>query len=547
MIDFLHCKVNLILKDGSVSSGTISFVDSRQITLKDAVNSKDPSITFPSLTLPNSNVADLSIIQLQQNNGNNNSKKKPKQQGKSAELTDDAILFASKPSRSGTATPKPKSSDSSNNQHQGQSHLKDLDVKVEDAKSKEFDFEANLAMFDKKAVFDNFRKKDHTQLNDRLVGHNRIEDVKLQHQHQQHQQQQQQKQQKKEKYDNDEMVLGAVPKDNWDAIGQTMTDKRKESTPTDSTRATSQRQNSQDRFKTRNFTFVNSSDGKPVQTASPVQLLEIERLSEDSTGITPLMMAETLATNLSQLIMDKCLGGSVRLSNRNNHNLPPLVLLLIGSGRCGSRAFATGRQLSNHGVRVLAFVISYDESDAELQQQWKLFESIGGKVVTSNFDELIDITENQLNTPVELIIDALQGYDDHLEDIFYQADDQKTLAKVITWCNSSSQRSKIMSLDLPSGIDGGSGTLTEENQKIECQWCISMGLPLTGILLGYKNEVLEYDMEDDSNGEQQDEIVHYLVDCGIPNKIYSMKPNLRKFDKFWCCAESCIKLNVTTT
>ena len=54
------------------------------------------------------------------------------------------------------------------------------------------------------------------------------------------------------------------------------------------------------------------------------------------------------------------------------------MLLLIGA-RGGSRAFATGRHLTNHGVRVLAFMINTVEVDADLQQQWKLFESSGGK------------------------------------------------------------------------------------------------------------------------------------------------------------------------
>lgn len=44
-------------------------------------------------------------------------------------------------------------------------------------------------------------------------------------------------------------------------------------------------------------------------------------------------------------------------------------------------------------------------------------EKSGGKVITSNVDDLLNIINHQLDTPVELIIDALQGYDDHLEDI----------------------------------------------------------------------------------------------------------------------------------
>ena len=528
MADFLHCKVNLNLKDGSTSTGTITFVDNNQITLKDATNTIDPSISFPSITIPNAKVADLKILQVPSTsngngngNGNGNSNSKKRSKAKNSELVDDAILFASKPSRS--TTPKPKSSGESSHGTNGKLE-KSLALDVDDVKNSEFDFQANLAMFDKKSVFDSFRKNDHTQLSDRLVGQNKIENIAKP---------------KKEKYDNNEMVLDSQPKDNWDSIGKSI-DRQKTETPTDSVKNHgAQRQLSQERIKMKNFALVNAGDLKPMQTASPVQLLEIERLAEDVFGVSPTMMTEACATNLSKLIIDTCLGGSIRLSNKNNHNLPPLVLLLIGSGRCGSRAFATGRHLNNHGVRVLAFVISSDESDKELHQQWQSFEAAGGKVISSNFDELVDIIQNQLNTPVELIVDALQGYDDHLEDIFYELEDQKTLQKVINWCSNPQQQQKIMSLDLPSGIDGGSGTLSDENTKIECRWCISMGLPLSGIILAYKNGVMEHQ---DVGGHH--EILHYLVDVGIPNKVYLMKPNLRKFDKFWYCAETCIKLDV---
>ena len=52
-------------------------------------------------------------------------------------------------------------------------------------------------------------------------------------------------------------------------------------------------------------------------------------------------------------------------------------------------------------------------------------------------------------------------------------------------CNEPQQQNKIMSLDIPSGVDGGSGTL-DDSLKLNCRWCISMGIPLSGIILAYK-------------------------------------------------------------
>lgn len=508
MTEFVHYEVVLTLKDNSTARGTISHVDNELITLSNALTSTDRKIQ-PVLSLLNTEVADLKVSQLPPFRPKSNDQKKSKKL-KTEDIVDDAIVYSSKPSRSNT--PRPEKSKSKSKSRNESSDLEP--ESIENVKNEEFDFAANLAMFDKKAVFEDFKKNDHTNISDRLVGQNKVDKPAKQ---------------KKQKYNNDEMVLQDVVKDNWDQIGKSLENSRTNTPKSDGAKNQGKAQQNSSETRNRSYKLVNSANSSSIQSASPVQLLEIERLSSDNFGITPAMMAEVCATNLSKLIIDRCLGGSIRLSNKKNHNLPPLVLLLIGSGRCGSRAFATGRHLSNHGVRVLAFVISSDESDSELHHQWRIFESVGGKVVTSSFDLLVDIIRNQLNTPVELVIDALQGYDDHLEDIFYEPQDKKTLSSLISWCNSSEQ-SKVMSLDIPSGIDGGSG-MPDDGLKVDCSWCISMGLPLNGLLLAYKNNYLS------------DDIVHYLIDVGIPNKVFQTKPNLRKFDNFWYTAESSIKLD----
>ena len=148
----------------------------------------------------------------------------------------------------------------------------------------DFDFQANLAMFDKKSVFADFQKRDHTSINDRLVGHNKIENVNKT---------------KKEKYDNNEMVLEQNRVDNWDNIGTAANSKA--GTPVIHQSSYKEQQN-------QNLKLINPVNLATVPSASPVQLLEIERLSTDTYGITPAMMAEVCAINLSQLIMESVLG-----------------------------------------------------------------------------------------------------------------------------------------------------------------------------------------------------------------------------------------------
>lgn len=473
MTEFVNYKVVLLLKDGTQTQGIISHVDNSLITLGNK-------------TISNILVKDLKVVQLP-----TASKKKIK----ALEFDDSS----SKPSRSGTPRAKPL----------------EFASDVQDIKtSEDFDFAANLAMFDKKSVFAEIQKTDTVSLQDRLVGHNKIENVN--------------KVKPQDKYDNDEMVI-TDKRDNWSSIGASQKHKLPEGLSRNSSRAQKKRDSAH------RFLF---EDSTAVATASPVQLLEIERAAQEQFGVDLQTSIEVCASNLYSLIVQNILGGSVRLSNRKNHNLPPLVLLLVGSSRSSSRAFAVGRHLTNHGVRVLAYVLSDISVDPDLLRQCDLFEKSGGKVVSADFAVLLDILNNQLETPVELIMDALQGFEGHLPDLFYSDSSMALLRLLVQWANEPKQRSKILSLDIPAGIDGGSGTVLDPTLQLHSRHIASMGLPITGLLHAYNNRHI---------GGGFDEVSHYVVDVGIPNAVYQAKPHLRKFDEFWFCAESYVKLSVESS
>lgn len=518
MSDYLNYRVKLVLHDGSSPTGVITRVDNTQIVLSDVNNVAQSSIKIDS-----EQISDLKVIQLppdligklKNQNQNQQKKKKKQQQAKqhtpevSSVLVDDAILFAGTPIQmSSRSTPIPQA-------HSNSDSSEDIQ---QIKQSNEFDFAANLAMFDKKSVFADFQKNDTVLPSDRLVGHNKLP----------------------EKYGNDEMVLDTRKADSWDLIGASKGNnkegkKNNGKQNTGITRGGTPINGEDNRSK--NFRLIHLESHEIVPLCSPVQLLEIERISNETYGVSPQLMTEIVSTNLSNLILTSMLGGPGRLSNKKNHNLPPLVLLLIGSGRCGARAFATGRHLTNHGVRVLAFVVKCDEVEDELlSKQWELFELAGGKVITSNFEQLLNIINNGLDTPIELIIDALQGYDEHLEDIFFESADLNTVRQIISWCNEPLQQVKIMSLDIPSGVDGGSGTVLDLGGIfINCRWCISMGLPIIGVIHAYKNNHIQ----------EGGEVLHYLIDSGIPNKVFNSKSNLRKFDRLWFSSGSGIMLQLS--
>jgi enhancer of mRNA-decapping protein 3 len=77
------------------------------------------------------------------------------------------------------------------------------------------------------------------------------------------------------------------------------------------------------------------------------------------TGPNDEQMIENGGRNTAMMVLQAW--GSRRLQ-RSNHNVPPLVVVLAGNNKTGAMALAAGRQLANREVRVMAFVVSEDES-----------------------------------------------------------------------------------------------------------------------------------------------------------------------------------------
>ncbi|GMM33763.1 Edc3 protein [Saccharomycopsis crataegensis] len=507
-------------------------------------------------------------------------------------FVDDAILFAQPSKASSVANSpkvrkkksilknnKPKNQPQPQAQQQLQQHYGNetwVDDVAQIKDSQDFDFATNLALFDKATVFKDLKSKDKINYADRLAGHNKIESPA-----------------KKVNYDNNEMVLNGR-EDNWDNLGgasssNTMDEEdeieegeQKMSQAVKKLDFSNQPQKPKKKFTILKrpekletnenttpkkapvasrppiFSPVPQSDikfslssGTTLSLCSPVQLLEIERLSSELFGANDQMFAENSGIGLSKLII-RTLGGSSRLSS-NNHNKPPLVAILVGNNKAGARALAAGRHLSNRGLRVVAFVLSNDISDVVhesrasstssdsdifydakedfdtiVKDQLKLFVNYGGKV----FNELHNLKKTiaSLDSPLELVIDALQGYDTNLSDFW--GEELKKCLGLIKWVNSS--RAKVLSIDIASGLDAGSGQfsltasdveelaldVSPDDFRIKSNIVVSMGLPVIGLMHAYYLGVIE-----------AGDWIHYLIDLGIPRKVYSSKGSLRKFDK----------------
>ncbi|CAG8611351.1 7765_t:CDS:2, partial [Racocetra fulgida] len=157
---------------------------------------------------------------------------------------------------------------------------------------------------------------------------------------------------------------------------------------------------------------IRTLTGVACPTVQPVQMVEVERIAE--TG-----------PNEDQMI----------------ENAAPLVVILAGNNKTGAYGLATARHLANHGCHVIACVVGKDK----------------------------DLLK-QFTNPVDLIVDALLGYQFTLRDI---ADEHEKLSicELIDWANAN--KAPILSLDMPSNPSNPA-------HCIHPKWTLCLGAPKSG-------------------------------------------------------------------
>lgn len=265
-----------------------------------------------------------------------------------------------------------------------------------------------------------------------------------------------------------------------------------------------------------------------VPMATPVQLLEIERVNSEQYGITSNIMVECFAMNASFFLKQK-LGGRARLRLNNNNPGPLVVILTSDSTRSGARAMALGRHMCQSGhVRVIALFTcpSNDLQDSQVKEQFELFKKCGGKA--ANTVSALESAIEKLNSPVEMIVDAMQGFDCNLTDLYednYMTQDydgpissiKNRITNMISWSNqiSNNNSKQIWSLDIPSGYDSSSG-LRNFELAVEATGILNTEWPLTSI----------HNVKADLPARLQESVV---IDMGTPQRVYSQRTSLRKF------------------
>lgn len=221
-----------------------------------------------------------------------------------------------------------------------------------------------------------------------------------------------------------------------------------------------------------------SSTNRQCPTISPLQMLEIEQLAITELGLTEEMMAETAARSIAET--------AYHLSTTEDEEHPglwsiPLIVILAGNHKTGSRAIAAARHLRNHGARVVLCVLGVEREDDLLdsvRRQLKILRNCGGQAIKQ--DALMR-TLRKLQAPTDLIIDALLGMHISFDDL--RTDDQAAYFQLVCWANGSD--ALVLSIDIPSGIDASSGLLTMQDGQplhLHAANVLSLGAPKMGLL-----------------------------------------------------------------
>lgn len=264
--------------------------------------------------------------------------------------------------------------------------------------SKDFDFEKNLALFDKRAIWDeiNAHKPDvikHTDQNRRFS-----------------------------KYRHDENVIATTP-----TVYRQITLPDLPSTP--STSSTSTR------------SYV-TDDGLVVPSI-PMTLRNRLWQAADRVGLGWERRVELLGRGTTEMVL-QLVGGAHRLSPTNGHQ-QPRVVILCGANRQGAMGLNAARHLASHGVDTIVY-IERSNLPSYVQHELSLYGLCNNRVAN---------TVNQLPTsPVDLSIVALCDEISDGSNAYGGSGRGDTMGDLFAWVNSN--RAPALAID-PSPTVGIGG------------------------------------------------------------------------------------------
>ena len=169
-----------------------------------------------------------------------------------------------------------------------------------------------------------------------------------------------------------------------------------------------------------------------MRLLTPDQARELDQISMDDLGISGTMLMGNAGSKISDVALEMV---------ADFHN--PFILIICGKGNNGGDGYAAALELSKSNINVKVHSLySIDEYKGDLLDYYL-------KCYSSNISITFGIDLPDF-TPPDLIIDGLlgTGFKGKLKGI---------LVPWIEWINNT--KSAVLSIDIPSGLDGNSGTV----------------------------------------------------------------------------------------
>jgi len=191
------------------------------------------------------------------------------------------------------------------------------------------------------------------------------------------------------------------------------------------------------------------------------EMASVDRVAMKHFGIKIEQMMELAGKNLASFVM--------RLK-------PKSVVVLYGKGNNGGGGLVAARNLANKGVKVSVLGAS-KSVNRNVKAQLKILRKM-------------NIKEKKEIGKADVIIDALIGYN-------LSGNPRHGFSKLIK--NANKSKAKIVSLDIPTGIDSTTGK--KYNPYVKADYTLTLALPKIGLKKAKIKNV-------------------YLANIGIPNSVY---------------------------
>lgn len=412
----------------------------------------------------------------------------------------------------------------------------------------DFDFENNLAKFDKRTIFDQMRKEDQIDDASRLVSHNRRPKPGTAGGKNLHY---------------TENVLDTPPTtgknaDFWNSeaddglneadrlsardIRSGQSNRRADSKSGPSRRSQSRKASAVAAPGGIPLSRVNSGQGQPsglylvpshkrLETVSALQMLNLENIAANEVGLSEQLMAENGGRGIAEVafkaLSDPAIKVRFGLAGANPSASAvlssPAVVILAGNNKSGIRAIAAARHLRNKNVNAMVCLVGIErERDLleDLRQQIQLYRAFGGKILSKSdlFEHLRKNASSGSPVSTALIIDALLGLTISFEEL--RTGDQATVYELMEWANRN--EAFVLSVDVPTGIDPTTGKVAVIDGSrlfVKPRYVVAMGAPKRGLL-----EAVTPPSEDDpeylNNAAHEDEWRLFIADIGLGSAVW---------------------------